>query len=157
MRDLIEPGPAIIGMQGPRYSVDLERGRIRQIAKAIYAFGQDYHQDPQPVVPPTFLIMSGYFYGYILARAPNDSAFGSINEDFRTCAMATYAVNWLGAANIRRFKCRFDEMQFPGDEISYRGWVVRSYEEAGERRVDIELDFRRSDAVLGRAWASFVA
>jgi len=72
-------------------------------------------------------------------------------------AMATYAVNWLGAANIRRFKCRFDEMQFPGDEISYRGWVVRSYEEAGERRVDIELDFRRSDALLGRAWASFVA
>ena len=86
MRDLIEPGPAIIGMQGPRYSVDLERGRIRQFAKAIYAFGQDYHQDPKPVVPPTFLIMSGYFYGNILARAPNDSAFGSINEDFRTCA-----------------------------------------------------------------------
>jgi acyl dehydratase len=72
-------------------------------------------------------------------------------------AMATYAVNWLGAANIRRFKCRFDEMQFPGDEISYRGWVVRSYEEGGERRVDIEMDFRRRDAVLGRAWASFVA
>ena len=40
-------------------------------------------------------------------------------------ALATYAVNWLGPDNIRRFKCRFVEMQFPGDVLTYRGWVVR--------------------------------
>ena len=308
----------IIGLQGPTYEVDIERGRIRQFAKSIYAFDPSYHEDPNPVVPPTFLIMSGYHYGYILARAPKDSAFGRIDEDFRTCAdggeefvfhgpppragdrliastsmhdfkerqgrrggrlriyvtrtefrtlqgqhvadwyewnvkteqspvqtldearirdrpffmkgdrrdqfnalprqawadllsgmgpgpvtmpaltvtdivayqyasgedgpthhddgsakasgypgiysmgmlhggaMATYVVNWLGPENIRRFKCRFDEMQFPGDVIAYNGWVVRKYEDGADRKVDVELDFRRGDTVLGRAWATFV-
>jgi acyl dehydratase len=315
----IRPDEGIIGLQGPTYEVDIERGRVRQFAKSVYAFDSAYHEDPRAVVPPTFLIMSGYHYGYILARAPANSAFGRIDEDFRTCAdggqefvfhgplpragdrliastsmhdfkeregrrggrlriyvtrtrfhtpqglhvadwfewnvktaqspvqsldearvrdrpyfmkgdrrdqfnairrqgwadlrlgegsgsvtmpaltvtdivayqyasgedgpthhddgsaracgypgiysmgmlhggaMATYAVNWLGPQNIRRFKCRFDEMQFPGDVISYTGWVVRLFEEAGERKVDVKLDFRRGDRVLGRAWATFVA
>ncbi len=314
----IQPGESIIGLQGPTYEVDIERGRIRQFAKSIYAFDPAYHDDPRAVVPPTFLIMSGYHYGYILARAPRESVFGRIDEDFRTCAdggeefvfhgpppragdrliastsmhdfkerqgrrggrlriyvtrtkfhtpdrrhvadwyewnvktahaplqalederlnnrpyfmkgdprnqfdavarqswadlqigrgpgpvtmppltvtdivayqyasgedgpthhdegaaracgypgiysmgmlhggaMATYAVNWLGPGNIRRFKCRFDEMQFPGDVISYNGWVVRLSDEQGARTVDIELDFRRGDSVLGRGWATFV-
>lgn len=316
---LIPPSEAIVGMQGPTYDVDIERGRIRQFAKSVYAFGPAYHEDPNPVVPPTFLIMSGYFYGYILARAPKDSAFGRIDEDFRTCAdgggefvfhgplpragdrllastemhdfkerqgrrggrlriyvtrtrfhaptgrhvadwyewnvktshspvqsfpeerirnrpyfmkgdprdqfmgirrqtwdeleegdsagtitmppltvtdivayqfasgedgpthhddgsaracgypciysmgmlhggaMSTYAVNWLGHSNIRRFRCRFNEMQFPGDVLDYRGWVTRKYEQDGERKVDIEMDFRREGAALGQAWATFTA
>jgi hypothetical protein len=72
-------------------------------------------------------------------------------------AMATYAVNWLGPHNVRRFKCRFDVMQFPGDVITYYGWVVRLFEDAGPPMVDIEMDFRRGDTVLGYAWATFVA
>lgn len=314
----IEPGENLIGLQGPTYEVDIERGRVRQFAKSVYALDKAYHEDSRAVVPPTFLIMSGYFYGYILARAPADSAFGRINEDFRTCAdggeefvfhgplpragdrliasttmhdfkerqgrrggrlriyvtrtsfheaaggrhvadwyewnvktervavqtleparlqnrpyfmkgdprdqfnaiprqawselrvgqgpgtitmppitvtdivayqyasgedgpthhddgsaracgypgiysmgmlhggaMATYAVNWLGPENIRRFKCRFDEMQFPGDVLSYKGWVVRMFEDGGRNMVEIELDFRRDDRMLGCAWATF--
>lgn len=320
MKDaLIPPSEDIIGLQGPEYEVDIERGRIRQFAKSIYSFDPAYHDDPNAVVPPTFLIMSGYFYGYILARAPEGSAFGRIDEDFRTCpdggeefvfhgpppragdkliastsihdykeregrrggklriyvtrtkfrspdgrhvadwfewniktskvavqtfpeerirnrpyfmkgdprdqfnavtratwddlaegdsagtitmppltvtdivayqyaggedgpthhddgsaracgypciysmgmlhggAMATYAVNWLGPENVRRFKCKFIEMQFPGDVIDYRGWVTRKYEENGERRIDLELEFTRDGSVLGQGWATFVA
>ena len=82
----IKPDESIIGLEGPVYDVDLERGRIRQFANSIYAFHPAYHKESKPVIPPTFLIMSGYFYGYILARAPRDSAFGSIDEDFTTCA-----------------------------------------------------------------------
>jgi acyl dehydratase len=70
-------------------------------------------------------------------------------------ALATYAVNWLGPENIRRFKCRFVEMQFPGDVLTYRGWVVRKYEQDDNRMVDIELDFQRDGTVLGSAWATF--
>jgi acyl dehydratase len=313
----IKPDESIIGLEGPVYDVDLERGRIRQFANSIYAFHPAYHKESKPVIPPTFLIMSGYFYGYILARAPRDSAFGSIDEDFTTCAdggqefvfhgplpragdplvasthmhdfkerqgrrggrlriyvtctqfhtpgghhvadwfewnvktshspvqsldearirdrpyfmkgdprdqfnavgfqdwdelregegpgsvvmppltvtdivayqyasgedgpthhddgsaracgypgiysmgmlhggaLATYAVNWLGPENIRRFKCRFVEMQFPGDVLTYRGWVVRKYEQGDNRMVDIELDFQRDGTVLGSAWATF--
>jgi len=84
--NLIVPSEAIIGMQGAVYDVEIERGRVRQFAKSIYAFHPTYHEAPRPIVPPTFLIMSGYFYGYILARAPKDSPFGMIDEDFRTCA-----------------------------------------------------------------------
>lgn len=316
----IPPDERIIGLQGPVYEVEIERGRIRQFAKSIYAFGPEYHEDPWAVVPPTFLIMSGYFYGYILARAPRDSAFGRIDEDFRTCAdggeefvfhgplprvgdrliasttmhdfkerqgrrggrlriyvtrtrfsraddgqlvadwyewnvktqhvavqtlapervskrpyfmkgdprdqfnalprqtwrdlrvgqgpgtitmppititdivayqyasgedgpthhddgsaracgypgiysmgmlhggaLSTYAVNWLGAANVRRFKCRFDEMQFPGDVLDYRGWVVALREQDGQRLVDIELEIRRADQAIGVGWATFLA
>lgn len=316
----IQPDESIIGLQGPTYEVDIERGRIRQFAKSVYSFDKAYHQDPRAVVPPTFLIMSGYFYGYILARAPADSAFGRIDEDFRTCAdggeefvfhgplpragdrliasttmhdfkerqgrrggrlriyvtrtsfhepgggrhvadwyewnvktervavqtleparlqnrpyfmkgdprdqfnavprqgwselrvghgpgtitmppitvtdivayqyasgedgpthhddgsaracgypgiysmgmlhggaLSTYAVNWLGPANIRRFKCRFDEMQFPGDVLSYKGWVVALREDQGQRLVDVEMDIRREDVVIGRGWATFTA
>ena len=36
----------IIGLQGPTYEVDIERGRIRQFAKSIYAFDPAYHDDP---------------------------------------------------------------------------------------------------------------
>lgn len=315
---LIQPGPEIIGLQGPVYDVEIERGRIRQFAKSIYAFDPAYLEAERPVVPPTFLIMSGHHYGYILARAPKDSAFGRIDEDFRTCAdggeefvfhaplpragdrltastvmhdfkqrqgrrggrlriyvtrtafhapdgthvadwyehnvktahspvqavddarvrdrpffmkgdprnqfdrvprqgwddlavgegpgevvmppltitdivayqfasgedgpthhddgaaracgypcaysmgmlhggaMATYAVNWLGPENVRRFGCRFVEMQFPGDVMAYRGWIARKYSDGARRMVDIELDFRRGDTQLGTAWASFV-
>ena len=70
-------------------------------------------------------------------------------------AMATYAVNWLGPANIRRYKCKFVEMQFPGDVLDYNGWVARKYERDGECLVDIELDFRRDGTQLGMAWATF--
>ena len=315
---LITPSASIIGMQGPEYEVEIERGRIRQFAKSIYCTHPAYHEGRNAVVPPTFLIMSGYHYGYILARAPKDSAFGQLDEDFRTCAdggeefvfhgpppragdvlnastimhdfkeregrrggrlriyvtknsftapdgrpvadwyewnvktshspvqivdperianrpyfmkgdprdqfeairpdgwdelepgqgpgtitmppltvtdivayqyasgedgpthhddrsaqacgypciysmgmlhggaMATYAVNWLGPQNVRRFKCKFIEMQFPGDVIDYRGWVVSKYEADGRRLVDIELDFSREGTVLGQGWATFV-
>ena len=34
----IKPDESIIGLEGPVYDVDLERGRIRQFANSIYAF-----------------------------------------------------------------------------------------------------------------------
>ena len=64
--------------------------------------------------------------------------------------MATCAVNWLGPENIRRFKCKFVEMQVPGDVLDYRGGVARKYEQNGRRKIDIEMDFRRGGQVLGR-------
>lgn len=51
--NLITPSQAIIGMQGPVYEVEIERGRIRQFAKSIYCQHPAYHQDKRAVVPPT--------------------------------------------------------------------------------------------------------
>ena len=44
----IKPDESIIGLEGPVYDVDLERGRIRQFANSIYAFHSAYHKESKP-------------------------------------------------------------------------------------------------------------
>ena len=71
--------------------------------------------------------------------------------------LGTYAVNWLGPANVRRFKARFMDMIWPGERLHYSGSVERRYEEGGERRVDIALSCTRDAGdVVTKGWASFV-
>ncbi|MCW2861376.1 MAG: MaoC domain protein dehydratase [Actinoallomurus sp.] len=48
--------------------------------------------------------------------------------------LATYAVDWLGAANVRRFAVRFQEQVWPGDVLTCSGEVT-----AIERRTDGRL------------------
>jgi hypothetical protein len=53
--------------------------------------------------------------------------------------LATYATEWLGAANVRRYAVQFREQMWPGDVLVCTATVVRRHEAAGERLVDIEL------------------
>ena len=53
--------------------------------------------------------------------------------------LGTYATDWLGAANIRNFNVQFREQVWPGDHLVCTGKVARSYEDGGERKVDIDL------------------
>jgi len=76
---------------------------------------------------------------------------------FHAGLLATYAVNWLGPTNIRRLKYRFTDMMWPGEEFTYTGTIAKTYEEDGERKVDIELASTRDNGdpiVFG--WATFV-
>jgi acyl dehydratase len=57
--------------------------------------------------------------------------------------LATYATNWLGPENVRRFKVRFSEQVWPGDTLTCAGTVVKKYEEDGDRKVDLELTCTR--------------
>ncbi len=57
--------------------------------------------------------------------------------------LATYATDWLGAANIRRFQVRFREQAWPDDVLTYSGSVVGRREKDGRRLVDIELTATR--------------
>lgn len=71
--------------------------------------------------------------------------------------LATFATDWLGAENIRNFRSRFREVVVPGDELTCSGEVVRTYEQDGENRVDVELTCtRQTGGVAIEAWASFV-
>ena len=88
--------------------------------------------------------------GDILVSDTNLNAL--IRVDPRTGDRTIIASNQLGTGDKFAFPL---EMQFPGDVITYRGWVARKYEAGGERRVDIELEFRRDDALLGLGWATF--
>ena len=53
--------------------------------------------------------------------------------------LAGYTTDWLGASNVRRYAVQFREQVWPGDTVVCSGQVTRRYEDAGERKVDVEL------------------
>jgi acyl dehydratase len=70
--------------------------------------------------------------------------------------LATYATDWLGPENVRRFKVQFREQAWPGDQLTYRGVVIGKREEDGERLVDLELSVtRQTGGTHLRGWATF--
>lgn len=71
--------------------------------------------------------------------------------------LATYATNWLGPENVRRFTVRFSEQVWPGDTLTCAGTVVKKYDDAGERKVDLELTCtRQTGGVAVEGSATFV-
>ena len=52
--------------------------------------------------------------------------------------LATYATDWLGAVNVRRYAVQFREQMWPGDVLVCTATVARRHA-GGERLVDIEL------------------
>lgn len=53
--------------------------------------------------------------------------------------VAKCITDFVGAANLRRYKVRFANRVWPGDTITCGGTVTRVYEEGGERRIDGEV------------------
>jgi acyl dehydratase len=71
--------------------------------------------------------------------------------------LGTYATDWLGAENIRRYGFQFREQVWPGDTLTCNGAVVKRYEEDGERRIDLELTCtRQTGGAAIKGWATFV-
>ncbi|MFN8026174.1 MAG: MaoC/PaaZ C-terminal domain-containing protein [Acidimicrobiia bacterium] len=60
--------------------------------------------------------------------------------------LGTYATDWLGAANVRKFTVQFREQVWPGDHLVATGKVVKRYEDGGERKVDIDLLLTRVES-----------
>lgn len=76
---------------------------------------------------------------------------------FQAGALATFATNWLGPENVRRFVAQFREQVWPGDTLTCSGSVARKYEEGGERKVDLELICtRQTGGVAIKGSATFV-
>ena len=53
--------------------------------------------------------------------------------------LASFATDWLGAANVRRYAVQFREQVWPGDRLVCSGRVTRRYDDDGERKVDVDL------------------
>jgi acyl dehydratase len=71
--------------------------------------------------------------------------------------LATFATDWLGADNVRRFKVQFREQAWPGDVLTYRGKVADLRDEDGQRVADVELSCtRQTGGVHLLGWATFV-
>jgi acyl dehydratase len=70
--------------------------------------------------------------------------------------LASYATDWLGPSNVRRFRIRFQAQVWPGDILTCRGDVMREYHADGEPLADVELACtRQTGEVAVRAWATF--
>jgi acyl dehydratase len=76
---------------------------------------------------------------------------------FHAGVMATWATDWLGPENVRRFKVRWKEPVWPGDVLVFSGRATRRFEEGGERRVEVEVVCtREGGGVAAQAIAVFV-
>ena len=73
--------------------------------------------------------------------------------------LCTYATDWLGPTNLRRFKVQFREQAWPGDVLTYAGRVAdRRDGDDGEQLVDLELTCtRQTGGTHLKGWATFVA
>ncbi len=69
-----------IGLQGPEYTIDIERGKLREFARAMNAPLPEYIDGEHPLIPATFLITAAYSWGYSLER-PRGTAFEQIDHD----------------------------------------------------------------------------
>jgi hypothetical protein len=50
-----------VGRQGPPFEMKIERGKIREFARATGSSHPAYLEDPEPVVPPTFLTTMAFW------------------------------------------------------------------------------------------------
>lgn len=82
---------------------------------------------------------------------------------FQAGLVGTWATDWLGAANVRNFRVRFQAQVWPGDTLTIGGEVERTYRtEEGEARVDLALYCDRvggegdEPARAVSVWATFV-
>src|SRR5437899_24540 len=138
-----------IGAKGSPFEMDVERGKIIEFARATRSSNGAYGPSEQPVAP----LVVGPVTRTAFVRY--QGASGDMNpihhdEEYATAAgfptpfsvgmfqagvLATWATDWLGAENVRRFKVRFKEQVWPGDTLTCSGTVTKEYEADGERRV----------------------
>jgi acyl dehydratase len=73
---------------------------------------------------------------------------------FQAALLATYAADWLGADNVRRYTVRFMEQVWPGDSLTCNGKVVSTTIVDGATQVEVELTCTRQTggtAIAGSA------
>ena len=71
--------------------------------------------------------------------------------------LSTFAADWLGPQNLRRFGLRFKEITWPGDRLTCSAKVTKTWTKDGAMFCDVELACHRESgelAVLG--WATFL-
>jgi len=69
--------------------------------------------------------------------------------------LTTWATNWLGPENVRRTRIRWRAQVWPGDTLRFSGAVVKTYEDDGEKKVDLELSCHREKDLVLQIWSTF--
>src|SRR5712664_2723528 len=55
--------PAAVGVTGEPFEIPLERGKVREFARATFSANPSYVEDSAPVVPATFLTTMAFWTG----------------------------------------------------------------------------------------------
>jgi acyl dehydratase len=58
----------IVGLADPPYEMEVERGKVREFARAVYSNHPAYVTDARPIIPPTFLTVGEYGWGHLLEQ-----------------------------------------------------------------------------------------
>lgn len=66
-----------VGKTEPPFEMDVERGKIREFARATQSRNPEYLDDPRPVIPPTFLTAASFW------SPPGGGSMASIGLDLR--------------------------------------------------------------------------
>lgn len=72
--------------------------------------------------------------------------------------LAHLVADWLGLANVRRYRVRFEERVWPGDILTFGGRVVSVDLNGGVERVEVEVTCHNQDgqrALAGSATAVY--
>lgn len=69
--------PSVVGLADEPFEMVLERGKIREFARATMSSHPAYLTDPAPVIPPTFLTTTSFW------APPGRSVFARIRLDLR--------------------------------------------------------------------------
>ena len=89
------PAQDHIGLTGPEYEMDVERGHIRRFARAMSAPLPEFVEGRKPVIPATFLVSAPYTWGYSLER-PRGTEFADIDHDLSVSLHAEEAFVFHG-------------------------------------------------------------
>lgn len=84
-----------IGLTGPEYEVDIERGKIREFARAMSAPLPEFLSGRTPIIPAAFLVSSPYTWGYTLER-PRGTVFEQIEHDLTVSLHAEESIEFCG-------------------------------------------------------------
>ena len=69
-----------VGQTGEAYDLVVERGKLREFARATKSQNPEYLDDPVPVSPPTFLVSSVFW------APPGAARWGDLQLDMRTAS-----------------------------------------------------------------------
>ena len=103
----------------PSFSITVTRTHIVKYVGASGDFFPVHHDDEfaRSAGLPSLFAM-GMMHGGMLSRVVTD---------------------WAGDGRVKRYKVRFAALVFPNDTLSFKGQVVRAYNEGGENLVDCKL------------------
>ncbi|MGF1609726.1 MAG: MaoC/PaaZ C-terminal domain-containing protein [Kiloniellales bacterium] len=114
------------GDRGPAFAVGpLTRTDIVRYAGAACDFNPIHHDDD-------FAHSAGL---------PSVMAHGMLSAG----VLASFVTRWFGPGSVMRYRVRFHERVWPGDELTAEGRVQRVIEDDGPLRAELELALSRRD------------